>query len=60
MPVVDDFARAQPLRAAPPSSADFLTEAREARIAALGAWLSAAWRLLLGRAQPRRLPADRP
>ena len=49
MPAVDDFARAQPLPAALPSTADVVRAARQARGAALRAWMSAVWRLLLKR-----------
>jgi hypothetical protein len=48
MPAVDDFARAQPLPTLP-STADVVRAARQARGAALRAWMAAAWRVLLKR-----------
>jgi hypothetical protein len=46
MPVVDDFARAQPLSVANHSTATVVAAAHRSRAQALRRWLAAAWRKL--------------
>ncbi len=53
MPVVDDFARAQPLSAASAVPLEILVAAKATRAASMLAWLAAAWAAL------RRLPVGR-
>ena len=43
MPVVDDFARAQPEWAAPAAALDIVVSARAMRAAAVRAWMLATW-----------------
>ena len=59
MPLVDEFARAQAMPAAEPSTSELMIAARRARAAALRAWMSAAWRMLGGAAMSRPTPGKR-
>ncbi len=48
MPVVDEFASARALPAERPSTRDVVLAARQARAAALQAWMVTMWRVLCG------------